>query len=60
MIMFFLCLIGFMICVVSGSWGVTAVVVVVLGFLMLCASEERKTGRAWQNRRDYWAEVEEK
>ena len=58
MILFFLCLIGFAACAASGDIGVIAVVLVLAGAVMLCASEERKDTQAWYNRREYWQNKE--
>ena len=39
----------------SGNTGVTVFILVLAGILFLCAHENRKSIRAWYNRREYWA-----
>jgi len=39
----------------EGNWGAFGLCAFILLFLWLCASDERKDWKAYQNRRDYWA-----
>ena len=39
----------------NAAWLTLALAVVVLLFLIMCSSEERKSSKAYVNWRDYWA-----
>ncbi len=43
----------------NGAWGTVAVAGVILLFLMLCSSTERRDVKAWNNRQNWWAYGEE-
>lgn len=39
----------------NGEWGPAGLAVVILLFLMLASSTERRDTKAWNNRQEYWA-----